>query len=199
MQLYRSELSTQFVDLFTKTIGLTEEHFEIIISHFNREYIPRKFFYLRAGEICKYIAYINKGSTRTFTMDDKGGEHILFFAFEDWLIGDLESLYTQQPGKLYIQAMEDCELLRISKVDMESLEEKMPKLKAWHLEKKTKSHFATLNRLTEVKTLTPEERYLNLIQKYPQIFQRIPLQYIASFLDIEPPSLSRLRKRLSCK
>jgi CRP-like cAMP-binding protein len=199
MQLYRSELPDQFVNLFTKTIGLTETQFETIISHFNREYLPRKFIYLRAGETCKHIAYVNKGSTRTYIMDDKGGEHILFFAFEDWFIGDLESLHTQQPGKLYIQAMEDCELLRISKKDMDNLEATIPRLKEWHSAKQIKSHFATLNRLAEVKVLTPEERYLNLIKIHPQIFQRIPLQYIASYLDIEPPSLSRLRKRLSSK
>jgi CRP-like cAMP-binding protein len=199
MQLYRSELSDHFVDLFINKTGLTEEQFEKVISHFSREYIPRKVFYLKAGQICKDIAYINKGSTRTFTIDDKGGEHILFFGFEDWFIGDLESLYTMQPGKLYIQAMEDCELLVISKNDMDSLEAAIPKLKEWHAGKKTKHHYATINRLAEVKTLTPEERYLDLIEKYPQIFQRIPLQYIASYLDIEPPSLSRLRKRLLSK
>jgi len=199
MRLYRSELSAHFVTLFTKTIGLTEAQFEIIIDQFNREYIPRKFFYFRAGEICKYISYINSGSTRTFIVDDKGGEHILFFAFEDWFIGDLESLHTQQPGKLNIQAMEDCEILRISKLAMDELENKIPRLREWHAAKQSKSHFATLNRLAEVKALTPEERYLNLIKIHPHIFQRIPLQYIASYLDIEPPSLSRLRKRLLSK
>jgi hypothetical protein len=59
--------------------------------------------------------------------------------------------------------------------------------------------FATMNNLREVKSLTPEERYLNLIKKHPHIFQRIPQQYIAAYLDIEPPSLSRLRSRLSKK
>ncbi|MFI5187058.1 MAG: Crp/Fnr family transcriptional regulator [Chitinophagales bacterium] len=199
MQLYRSELTSQFVDLFTKTIGITEEQFEEFITHFSREYIPRKFFYLKAGQVCKNIAYINKGSTRTFTMDERGGEHILFFGFEDWFIGDLESLYTQQPGKLYIQAMEDCELLIISKKDMDHFEAIIPKLKEWHSGKLSKHHYSTLNRLAEEKSLTPEERYLNLIKKHPQIFQRIPLQYIASYLGIEPPSLSRLRKRLLSK
>jgi len=199
MQPYRSELSEHFVSLFTKTIGLTEEQFETILQHFHREYLPRKFFYLKAGETCKHITYINKGSTRTFITDDRGGEHILFFAFEDWFIGDLESLHTMQPSKLYIQAMEDCELLRISKKEMDEMENAIPRLKEWHAAKQSKSHFAMLNRLAEVKALSPEERYLNLINKHPHIFQRIPLQYIASYLDIEPPSLSRLRKRLSTK
>ena len=199
MQLYRSELSEKFVNLFTKTIGLTEEQFANVIIHFNREYLPRKYFYLKAGETCKWVTYINKGSTRTFITDDKGGEHILFFAFEDWFIGDLESLHTQQPGKLNIQAMEDCELLRISKREMDELEKAIPSLKEWHAAKQSKSHFAMLNRLAEVKALSPEKRYLDLINKHPHIFQRIPLQYIASYLGIEPPSLSRLRKRLSSK
>jgi len=199
MQLYRTELSDHFVNLFTKTIGLTEEQFENVILHFNREYLPRKFFYLKAGETCKYITYINKGSTRTFIVDDKGGEHVMFFAFEDWFIGDLESLHTLQPSKLNIQAMEDCELLRISKNDMDQLENNIPRLKEWHSAKQSKSHFAMLNRLAEVKSLSPEERYLKLIQVHPHIFQRIPLHYIASYLDIEAPSLSRLRKRLSTK
>ena len=199
MQLYRSELSPLFVDLFTKTVGLNEEQFEQVISRFSREYIPRKFFHMKAGQVCKHIAYINKGSTRTYTIDDRGGEHILFFAFEDWFIGDLESLYTQQPSKLYIQAMEDCEILCISRTDMTELEAQMPKLREWHSAKQAINHYATLNRLAEVKAMTTEERYLNLLKKHPHIFQRIPLQYIASFLDIEPPSLSRLRKRLSVK
>jgi len=199
MQLYRSEISEKFENLFTQTIGLNESQFELVISFFEREYLPRKFHYLKEGEICKHITYINKGSTRTYIRNDKGGEHILFFCFEDWFIGDLESLHTQQPGKLNIQAIEDCELLRISKKDMDHLESLFPALKEWHAAKQTKTHFTMLKRLAEVKALTPEERYLNLINTHPQIFQRVPLQFIASYLDIEPPSLSRLRKRLSEK
>ncbi len=199
MQLYRSEIPAHFADVFIKEAGLTEPEFELLVSHFQREYVPRKYFYIKAGQVSTHTAYINTGSTRTFTVNENGNEHILFFSFEGWFIGDLESYHTQQPGKLYIQAMEDCEILRISKIDMSRLESQIPKLKDWHNAKQAKSHFATLNRLAEVKSLSPEERYLQLLKKYPHIFQRIPLQFIASYLDIEPPSLSRLRKRLSGK
>lgn len=199
MELYRSELSQQFLDLFLKTIQLTEDEFEQVLACYWREYVPRKFFYLRAGQVCKQIGYVNKGSFRIFTMDAKGGEHILHFAFEDWLIGNLESMYTGNPSNVYVQAIEDCEVLCISKADIDRLEEQLPKFKEWHIAKQRKSHHSTMARLAEVKTLTPEERYLQLIQKHPEIFQRIPLQYIASYLDIEPQSLSRMRKRLSCK
>ena len=199
MQIYRSEVSPQFIDLFTRKMEFTEDEFSLLLSYFQREYIPRKFFYLKAGQVCRQRAYLNKGSARVFTVDDRGGEHILFFAFEDWWVGDLESYYNQQPASLYIQAMEDCELLCLPKTDLEKLWVQIPKLKRMFEEKEQRSSFANLHRLQEVKSLSAEERYLNLIKKHPQIFQRIPLQYIAMYLDIEPPSLSRLRKRLSEK
>ena len=128
MQLYRSEISNHFVELFTKTAGLSEPEFELLISFYQREYVPRKFFYLKAGQVCSHTAYINKGSTRTFAIDEKGASIFCFFLFEDWIIGDLESYHTHHPGKLYIQATEDCELLRISKTDMCNLEAQIPKL-----------------------------------------------------------------------
>lgn len=137
MQIYRSEVSQHFIDLFTKKADFTEDEFNLMLSYFRREYIPRKFFYLKAGQTCRQRSYINKGSTRTFTTDEKGGEHILFFAFEDWWVGDLESYYNQQPTTLYIQAMEDCELLCLDKTDLEKLWIQIPKLKKMFEQKRT--------------------------------------------------------------
>lgn len=199
MRLTRSNLPQQFADLFLKTVKLTEEEFEIVLSHYWRENLPQKFYYLKVGQICDQTGYISKGCTRQFTTDSKGREHILNFAFEDWIIGDLESYYTGSPTIFNIQALEDCELYCIHKKDMDALEEHLPRLKEWHLAKQRKAHHASVKRLTEVKTLTAEERYLNLIEKYPHIFQRVPLRDIACYLDIEPQSLSRLRKRITVK
>lgn len=199
MILDRSQVPQQFIDLFLNTIGLTDEEFELALKHFWREFIPKKFFYLKAGQICRQIAFLTKGCSRSFTTDEKGGEHILFFAFEDWIIGDMESIQTGKPGVLNIQAMEDCELMCIQKADMDKLENQLPKIKEWHIAKQQRALHVALRRLSEVKSLTPEERYNDLIIKYPQIFQRVPLQYIAMYLDIEPQSLSRLRKRICGK
>jgi len=196
MKLIRSDLSQQFVDLFTKTMQLSEEEFETVVAHFWKEYIPRKFFYLKEGQACPKFAYITKGCACNYTTDSNGREHILHFAFEDWIVGDLESFYTGCASEINIQMLEDTELLCTSKSDFDKLEAQIPKLKEWHVMKQRKAHHASIKRLSEVKTLSAEERYKNLIEKYPHIFQRVPLQYIASFLDIEPQSLSRLRKRL---
>ncbi|HWY98685.1 MAG TPA: Crp/Fnr family transcriptional regulator, partial [Bacteroidia bacterium] len=93
--------------------------------------------------------------------------------------------------------LEDCELLVISKNDFSKLEREIVKLQQWYTVKVARSAGAMRNRLAEIKTSSPEERYLTLIKTQPQIFQRIPLQYIAAYLNIEPQSLSRMRKRLA--
>lgn len=95
--------------------------------------------------------------------------------------------------------LEDSEVLVISKENFLKSEKEIPKQKQWYTHKMERSASASMNRIVEMKTLTAEERYLNLIEKQPHIFQRIPLQYIASYLNIEPPSFSRMRNRLSNK
>jgi len=87
----------------------------------------------------------------------------------------------------------------ISKQDFTRMETEIPKLRLWYDLKQRKMNIAMINRLSEIKSSTCEERYLKLLNKHPEIFQRVPLQYIASYLDIEPQSLSRMRKRIISK
>jgi CRP-like cAMP-binding protein len=196
MQLYRSELSPVFVAIFVEEVGLSDEEFDELLSKFNREYLPRNCYYVKPGQVNAYSSYLLQGSMRTFTINEKGEDHILYFSFEDWWVGDLESMITGKPSRLYCQAIEDCELLSIPLAEFEKLKNQIPALKFWHEEKMRRFVFNVIHRLTEVKSFTPEERYVKLLDKHPEIFQRVPLHHIASFLGIEPPSLSRLRKRL---
>lgn len=188
-----------FVDLFTKTIGMDEQEFNLFCSQFKEMTIRKKDYYLKEGSITHAKAYVKKGCSRHFIIDNKAKEHILFFAFEDWWLGDLESLITGNPGKQNIQALEDMELIEISKQDFAKMEIEIPKLKRWYDVKRQPNNIAMIHRLAEVKSCTIEERYQILINKHLEIFQRVPLLYIASYLDIEPQSLSRLRKRIMCK
>ncbi len=199
MEIEEKNIHPAFKKLFTGTFAFTEKEFQLFLSCFRFQQLGKKDFYLRAGEICKAKAYLNSGCTRNFVIDEQGHERILFFAFEDWWLGDFESFYSGKPGTNYIQALEDCKLLVISKEKFLKLEEEIPKLKQWYTVKMTKAASASIKRIEEIKTLTPEERYLRLVEKQPEIFHRVPLQYIAAYLNIEPPSLSRLRKRLSGK
>jgi cAMP-binding proteins - catabolite gene activator and regulatory subunit of cAMP-dependent protein kinases len=199
MEVELKNINPKFIELFIKTFAFTEEEFSLLLSSFKSKRISKKDYYLRAGELCKSKAYLNKGCARNFVLDEQGHERILFFAFEDWWLGDFDSYYSGKPGTNYIQMLEDSELLVISKEDFQKAEQEIPKLKQWYSSKMLRSASASRNRIEEIKTLSAEERYLKLIEKQPHIFQRIPLQYIASYLNIEPQSLSRMRNRLTNK
>lgn len=199
MEIELKNINPKFVELFTQTFSFTEEEFTLLLSSFKFKTISKKDYYLRAGELCKSKAYLNKGCARNYVLDEQGHERILFFAFEDWWLGDFDSYYSGKPGTNYIQMLEDSELLVISKENFQKAEQEIPKLKQWYTSKMLRSASASRNRIEEIKTLSAEERYLQLIQKQPHIFQRIPLQYIASYLNIEPQSLSRMRNRLTNK
>lgn len=199
MDLNKQDINPLFFTLFEEKFGLDQNELELFVSHFSKRIIPKKDFYLRAGQVCNCKAYLNKGCIRNFVVDDKGHERILFFAFEDWWVGDFESYYSGKPGTNYVQALEDCELLVIAKERFEKLVERIPKLNQWYAIKMVPAASASKKRIEELKTLTPEERYLALLEKQPFIFQRVPLQYIAAYLNIEPQSLSRMRNRLSKK
>jgi len=196
MNIELKNINPKFIELFTQSFDFNQDEFAMVLSSFRSKTISKKDYYLRAGEICNAKAYLNKGCARNFVVDDLGHERILFFAFEDWWLGDLESYYSGKPGTNYIQMLEESEIFIISKDKFQKLEQEIPKLKQWYTSKMLRSASASRNRIEEMKTLSAEERYLNLLEKQPHIFQRIPLQYIASFLNIEPQSLSRMRNRL---
>lgn len=178
---------------------LTDDEILESLSYFEKRCIKRKEYILRAGEVCRERVYINKGCFRRYMLDDHAKEVIINFAFEEWWVGDLESFQNHQPGIYYVQAMEDSEVFCINEKNLRLLFEAVPKFSVFDYKKIEKSHFAMLKRLAMMQSASPEEKYLSMIEKYPQIIQRIPLHYIASYLGIEPESLSRLRKRLSHK
>lgn len=194
-----SDIPDKFKILFKNTMGMSDNEFDYFVSHFQEFHIPSKFNYLTAGQVTRCKTYIKKGCSRTFTIDDDGKEHTLFFAFEDWWIGDFESYHTSKAGSQYVQTIEECQILVISKVDFDKLESEIPALKSWYEVKQKKHFYSTIQRLYEVKLLSPEARYVQLLEKHPYIFNRVPLKFIAQYLDIEPPSLSRLRKRLATR
>lgn len=191
------EFSPLFIDFFTGVIGMDSDEFGFFSSHFTPRILKKKQYYVQPGVVCRNKAYVNKGCLRNYVTDKDGHERILFFPMEDWWITDLESYFSGIPATAYVQALEDCQLFEISKEDFEMLEHKIPKLKIWYSLKLSRHASKSIKRMEEIRTLSPQERYLNLLESDPGIFQRIPLQHIASYLNIEPQSLSRLRKRLT--
>jgi CRP-like cAMP-binding protein len=175
---------------------LTDEEITLYMSFLNKKVIKRKEHILMAGDITTHIAYVNKGCLRRYFIDNHSKEVILNFALEDYWVGDLESLIFQKPSIYYIQALEQSELLLLSRKDFYRLSDELPKFKKFHENKVQRNHYYTIKRLSISKSATPEEKYILLMREQPQLLNRVPLHFIASYLGIEPESLSRLRKRI---
>lgn len=187
------------INRLRNTGNLTDDEILELLTYFEWRCVKRKEYILRAGEVCRVRAYINKGCFRRYVIDDHGKEVIINFAFEEWWIGDLESFDNHKPSIYYVQALEESEIFCIDEENLHHLFEEIPKFRVFDTKKIEKSHYAMLKRLALMQSASPEEKYLALIEKYPQVFQRVPLHYIASYLGIAPESLSRLRKRLLLK
>ena len=176
--------------------GLTDEEIDFYFGLLIHKQIRKKEYFLEPGDICNNIGYVNRGCLSRYIIDKHSKEVILNFAIEDYWIGDLESLTLQKPTTFFVQALENCDLLLLSRENLLRASEELPKFKKFHDDKIQRNHYYTIKRLSFAKSATPEEKYLSLLKEKPQFFERIPLHYIASYLGIEPESLSRLRKRI---
>jgi CRP-like cAMP-binding protein len=134
---------------------------------------------------------------RSYTVDDKGYEHILQFASEGWWISDMFSFLTSEPSTYNIDALEDAEILLLNKDANEELLQKVPKMERYFRILSQNALIALQRRLMGSHTQTAEEKYTRLISTYPDITQRVPQHMLASYLGITPETLSRIRKQIA--
>ncbi len=180
---------------FNKWINLTPEEEEIVLSEFETLFVKKKKDLLEAGEVCKYIYFITQGCMRSYFVDAKGNEHIYQIRMDNNWISDLQSFFSQRPSLYYLEALEDTHLLRISLDKLEELYEKVPKLERYFRILFQKAYINALERLNATMWDTAVDRYNEMLKEHPDMFQRVPLVYIASYLGITPESLSRIRKK----
>lgn len=180
-------------------VQITDEEFTIATTFFIPKKLRKKQYLLQAGDVCKYLAFVSKGCLRSYSVNDKGEEHIVQFAIEDWWMTDLKSFLMNEPATYNIDALEDTELLLIDKTSQDKLYNAIPKIEHYFRILLEGSNTASQKRISDFISASAEERYLNFLKTYPKLVQRVPQSYIASYLGIKPQSLSRIRKELSEK
>jgi CRP-like cAMP-binding protein len=158
-----------------------------------RKILPRQYL-VQQGDVCKYESFVCEGFLRSFYVDDKGNDHTLHFAMEDWWISDATSFIKQVPATRNIVALEPSTLLQIDKAGLDVLYAEVPAFERFWRILNENACMAQDQRILNAISMTGAERYEALIKKYPTLEQRMPQKYIASFLGITPVFLSQIRK-----
>lgn len=184
MQILQSYLQDNF--------SFSEEEIEKILDCFDAQEIPKKAYFLKEGELCKSVAFVESGSFLFYQLID-GEEKVCDFAFENQWITQYNSLLNQVPAELSIRAVEGSSILLMNFAKMEALTEAFPKIYVMRAKLAEQYFTDSAKRASQLANLKAEERYRLLLEEKPEIFQRIPQYYIASYLGIKPQSLSRIR------
>lgn len=184
------------IKYFEKYLPLSEDEKLIIGEVFKERKVKRKQFILQEGDICTQNTFVVEGCFRTYMIDDKGKEHNLQFAVENWWVGDIGSFHSLSPSKLYIEAIENSIILQCKKEDQIKLYVKYPKFNLIFRVLAENAIVSMQNRILQNISSTAEERYLDFIKRYPHFFNRISNVQIASYLGVTPEFLSAVRKKI---
>ena len=184
------------LDNISKIVSLSDKEKERILSKIEVREYKAKTILLHAGEICKHSYFVNSGILRSFTINDNIVEHVLHFACEGWWIGDMYSLLSQKPGNLFVEVIEDAEVVFLSKENQELLYHEIPKLERFFRILTENSLVAHQERLMDNLSLSAEERFEKFCSKYPTLIQHVPQKQIASYIGVTPEFFSKMKAKM---
>lgn len=178
-------------------VDISNPDFDKYISLTKRVQLKKGEFFLREGKVAKYQAFLLSGVTTTYTVDKKGEKHVLQIAIEGHWVTDLYSYLSREPAIYTIEALEDTELLLISKDNFDRACEEIPVFERFFRLLIQNGLIHQQRRVSNIYSESAVERYLKLLEEKPEVVQSVPQHLLASFLGIKPQSLSRIRKQIA--
>ena len=173
-------------------IEITDTEFDYIFSHFVIKKLKKHQFVIQEGENVINDYFILNGCLKSYFTDNNGKSHILQFGMQDWWITDYQAYYNQTKATINIDCIEDSELLFLSYINREKLCAEIHKMEHFFRKKTNKRNVALQQRILSLLSNNAKEKYDQLLQLYPQLFQKVPKQLIASYLGVTRETLSRL-------
>lgn len=189
---FTKTMSHQLRTHLEKVVSLTDEEFAQVLARFTHKRYKKHQFLIQEGEVVKYNYFVLSGLLRLAYTDEAGKAHILSFALEDWWETDFAAYYTQTPATLTLDCLEDTTVLCLSLDDYHALCTEVPQLVRFFLHKSMLSAIAGQQRLLSLLSTSAQERYEQLLKKYPALGQRLPKTLLASYLGVSRETLSRL-------
>ena len=180
----------------SRHISLTTEETAFFTSLLNSKSLETGAFLLREGDVCRYETFIIKGCLKTYHLDENGVEHIIDFLVEEWWADDLYSFFTETAARSNIKAIENTDVLQISKNNLEQLYQKIPKFERFFRILFQNAYISQRDQINLILSAPAEERYILFLKKKPYSEKRFSQMDIASYLGITPQFLSTLKKKI---
>lgn len=178
-------------------VSLTDEQWELCKNNFHPKRMLKRQFLLQAGDVCRQLTFVEKGALYSYSVDAKGNQHVIRFAFEGWWIADLQSFFTGNPSTQNIELLEDSKLLMLDRNNHENLLEEIPAYERYQRIIIQNAYVALQQRVENALGLAAEEKYARLIKHNPEFMNRVPQHLVASYLGVSPETLSRVRSNFS--
>ncbi|PKF74413.1 Crp/Fnr family transcriptional regulator [Chryseobacterium sp. PMSZPI] len=178
-------------------INISDEKLNKYCDAFKLRKIKKKDFLLQEGNICEFEGFVVNGCFKVSHTDQNAAEQILYFGIENWWISDIDSFINRIPSKLNIQALEDSEILLISKEDKEKFYTEIPEVERLMRLKFQMSIIALQRRIINNLSKPSDERYVEFLKEYPEIASRLTNIQIAAYLGVTPEFISRIRRKIT--
>ncbi|MFP8892222.1 Crp/Fnr family transcriptional regulator [Chryseobacterium cucumeris] len=189
-------MHNQLNQLISKNVKLSDSERELCNRYFEPVLYPKNRIIEEEEKIPKYLYFVVSGFVRLFHYNDKGDEITTHINCPPGFITSYTNFVNQNKSEENLECITECELLRITKADLDLLIHQSPAFKDFSFLVFQQSLSYNEKRARDLATLTAEKRYLKLITENPEILHNVPMQYIASFLGMNPKSLSRIRKQI---
>lgn len=187
----------QLQESIEEHVSLSDEEWERCKNKFRPKRMLKRQFLLQQGDVCRALTFVEKGALYSHSVDSKGDRHVLRFAFDGWWMADLQSFFTNAPSTLNIEILEDSELLILDRKNHEKLLKEIPAYERYHRIILQNAHVAMQQRMDNALGRTAEEKYGCLLEYNPELINRVPLNLVASYLGMNPETLSRVRRKMS--
>lgn len=184
------------IQYINSKITLTKEDIYLLKKYFVLDKVPLETMLLKSGRVENYLYFLSRGVVKGYQNID-GKIVVQHLVSENDFFTSLDSFMTQTPSLDYYETVTDCELLKISKPDYDLLQKETT---FWEklVKEVTNEHLnCKLERVQDFQILSAKERYLKFINQHPKLALFVSVDNIASFLGMEPQSLSRIRKQIS--
>ncbi|KQC00826.1 Crp/Fnr family transcriptional regulator [Pedobacter sp. Hv1] len=188
---------TENFNKYGASFFVDEAHFEELFLLLKSVTLKKNNFFLKSGEKCKYLGFVESGTMRSYYINENGIEKNFDFYFDRNFFTDYESILCNTKSNLNIQALEETKILLLNKEDLQKLYLKEAYWQEFGRVMAERIFLNAKKRIEDLLYYSPERRYTNLLKEAPLVFEKIPQKLIASYLGITPQSLSRIRNRIT--